>query len=135
MGFGTRRRTGRLSTLAVIGGGPAGLMAAETARASGVEVALYDAKGSGGHRFLVAGKGELNLTLTHSEPMPAFTGRYRERAAEVAAWLQDFDAEAVRPLVKLRASPVTGSSNDSSLAISCNGRLKSSACRCAASSG
>lgn len=69
-------------------------MAAEVARASGVEVDLYDAKGSVGRKFLVAGKGGLNLT--HSEPMPAFTGRYRERAAEVAAWLRDFDADALR---------------------------------------
>ena len=83
-----------MSTLAVIGGGPAGLMAAEVARAAGVEVELFEAKGSVGRKFLIAGKGGLNLT--HSEPMPAFARRYREREAEVAAWLRDFDADALR---------------------------------------
>ncbi len=80
--------------LAVIGGGPAGLMAAETARAAGLEVDLYEAKGSVGRKFLIAGKGGLNLT--HSDPAPVFATRFRERAEEVAAWLRDFDAEAVR---------------------------------------
>ncbi len=80
--------------LAVIGGGPAGLMAAEAARAAGVEVDLFEAKGSVGRKFLIAGKGGLNLT--HSEPMPAFARRYREREREVAAWLRDFDGEALR---------------------------------------
>ena len=80
--------------LAVIGGGPAGLMAAEVACAAGIEVHLFEAKGSVGRKFLIAGKGGLNLT--HSEPRPAFDSRYRERAGEVAAWLDDFDGEALR---------------------------------------
>ena len=80
--------------LAVIGGGPAGLMAAEVACAAGIEVHLFEAKGSVGRKFLIAGKGGLNLT--HSEPRPAFDARYRERAGEVAAWLDDFDGEALR---------------------------------------
>lgn len=80
--------------LAVIGGGPAGLMAAEIARQAGLEVDLYEAKGSVGRKFLIAGKGGLNLT--HSEPMPAFVGRYRERAGQVTRWLADFDAAALR---------------------------------------
>jgi uncharacterized flavoprotein (TIGR03862 family) len=83
-----------MSSLAVIGGGPAGLMAAETARAAGLEVDLFEAKGSVGRKFLIAGKGGLNLT--HSEPMPAFARRYREREREVADWLADFDADALR---------------------------------------
>lgn len=83
-----------MSTLAVIGGGPAGLMAVEIARAAGIEVDLYDAKGSVGRKFLIAGKGGLNLT--HSEPMPSFARRYREREHEVAGWLHDFDAGALR---------------------------------------
>jgi uncharacterized flavoprotein (TIGR03862 family) len=83
-----------VSTLAVIGGGPAGLMAAEVARAAGVEVDLFDAKGSVGRKFLIAGKGGLNLT--HSEPMPMFARRFREREREVAGWLRDFDASALR---------------------------------------
>ena len=80
--------------LAVIGGGPAGLMAAEVACAAGIEVHLFEAKGSVGRKFLIAGKGGLNLT--HSEPRPAFDARYRERAADVGAWLDDFDAESLR---------------------------------------
>lgn len=81
-------------TLAIIGGGPAGLMAAETARAAGLSVDLYEAKGSVGRKFLIAGKGGMNLT--HSEPRPAFDARYRERANEVGAWLDQFDAHALR---------------------------------------
>ncbi|HEY5612056.1 MAG TPA: TIGR03862 family flavoprotein [Lysobacter sp.] len=80
--------------LAVIGGGPAGLMAAEVARAAGVEVDLYEAKGSVGRKFLLAGKGGLNLT--HGEPRPGFDRRYRERQFEVADWLDGFDADALR---------------------------------------
>ena len=80
--------------LAVIGGGPAGLMAAEVARAAGIETHLFEAKGSVGRKFLIAGKGGLNLT--HSEPRPGFDARYRERARAVGAWLEDFDADALR---------------------------------------
>ncbi len=80
--------------VAVVGGGPAGLMAAETLRAAGIEVDLYEARGSVGRRFLIAGKGGLNLT--HSEPRPGFDARYRERAAQVGRWLDDFDADALR---------------------------------------
>lgn len=84
-------------TVAVIGGGPAGLMAAETiasARLEGVTVEVFDAMPSVGRKFLLAGKGGLNLT--HSEPRPAFDGRYGARQAEVARWLDAFDADAVR---------------------------------------
>ena len=80
--------------VAIIGGGPAGLMAAETARAAGVEVHLFDRMGSVGRKFLVAGKGGLNLT--HSDPFETFVARYGARAREVRAWLEHFDAEALR---------------------------------------
>ena len=80
--------------LVVIGGGPAGLMAAEVARAAGIDVDLFEAKGSVGRKFLIAGKGGLNLT--HSEPRPGFDARYRERSVEVGRWLDDFDAAALR---------------------------------------
>ena len=83
-----------LPGLAIVGGGPAGLMAAEVARAAGIEVDLFEAKGSVGRKFLIAGKGGLNLT--HAEPRPAFDGRYRERAASVGTWLDGFDADALR---------------------------------------
>jgi uncharacterized flavoprotein (TIGR03862 family) len=80
--------------LAVIGGGPAGLMAAEVARAAGVDVDLYEAKGSVGRKFLIAGKGGLNLT--HSQRRPGFDARYNERSDDVGAWLDGFDADALR---------------------------------------
>ncbi|MBW6608224.1 NAD(P)/FAD-dependent oxidoreductase, partial [Salmonella enterica subsp. enterica serovar Weltevreden] len=57
-------------------------------------VDLYDAKGSVGRKFLIAGKGGMNLT--HSDPFDVFVTRYRERRDEVAAWLRDFDADALR---------------------------------------
>ena len=80
--------------VAVIGGGPAGLMAAEIARAAGYAVDLFEAKGSVGRKFLIAGKGGLNLT--HSDPRTLFNRRYRGQAASVAAWLDAFDADALR---------------------------------------
>jgi len=84
----------RAPGLVVVGGGPTGLMAAETARAAGHEVDLYDAKGSVGRKFLIAGKGGLNLT--HSEPRPAFDARYGTRRDAVGRWLDDFDADTLR---------------------------------------
>ena len=83
-----------LPGLAIVGGGPAGLMAAEAARAAGVEVDLFDAKGSVGRKFLIAGKGGLNLT--HAEPMEGFASRYGMRQAQVASWLGEFGADALR---------------------------------------
>ena len=80
--------------VAIIGGGPAGLMAAEVARAAGLPVDLFEAKGSVGRKFLIAGKGGLNLT--HSDPRAAFARRYRDRSHAVSAWLDGFDADALR---------------------------------------
>src|SRR5687768_731121 len=80
--------------VAIIGGGPAGLMAAETAIAAGVQVELYDAMPSAGRKFLLAGKGGLNLT--HSEPFEPFASRYGERRAQVEPLLKQFDAQALR---------------------------------------
>jgi uncharacterized flavoprotein (TIGR03862 family) len=84
----------RSPRLAIIGGGPAGLMAAETARAAGIEVDLYDAMGSVGRKFLLAGKGGLNLT--HAEIPERFVERYGARQSEIGRWLAAFDAQAVR---------------------------------------
>ncbi len=84
----------RNTQLAVVGGGPAGLMAAETARAAGIAVDVFECKGSVGRKFLIAGKGGLNLT--HSDPFPTFLARYGERAAQIEPLLRDFDAEALR---------------------------------------
>ncbi|MDC8771242.1 TIGR03862 family flavoprotein [Roseateles albus] len=78
----------------VIGGGPAGLMAAERLRAAGVEVDVYDAMASVGRKFLLAGKGGLNLT--HSEDRPLFDSRFAERSNSVAAWLNELDGPGLR---------------------------------------
>ncbi len=78
----------------IVGGGPAGLMAAEAACAAGLDVDVYESKGSVGRKFLLAGKGGLNLT--HSEPRVAFAARYGARRREIDAWLDEFDNEAVR---------------------------------------
>ena len=80
--------------VAVIGGGPAGLMAAEMAHAGGASVDLYDHMGSVGRKFLLAGKGGLNLT--HSEPFERFVQRYAERSGEIAGWLEQFTADDLR---------------------------------------
>lgn len=80
--------------VAVIGGGPAGLMAAEALARRGVSVEVFDAMPSVGRKFLLAGVGGMNIT--HSEPSPAFVGRYAERHGEIGALLRDFDAEALR---------------------------------------
>jgi uncharacterized flavoprotein (TIGR03862 family) len=80
--------------VAIVGGGPAGLMAAEVLLQAGVQVDLYDAMPSVGRKFLLAGKGGLNLT--HSEPLEAFTTRYGARAADVAPWLDGLPPQALR---------------------------------------
>jgi uncharacterized flavoprotein (TIGR03862 family) len=82
------------SRVAVIGGGPAGLMAAEVLSQAGVRVDLYDAMPSVGRKFLLAGKGGMNIT--HSEPIADFVQRYGARAGQVQAWLDEFDPQAVR---------------------------------------
>ncbi|KLJ02877.1 TIGR03862 family flavoprotein [Luteimonas sp. FCS-9] len=96
-------RSPALSRLAIVGGGPAGLFAAQIARAAGAEVDLFDAKGSVGRKFLIAGKGGLNLT--HSEPRPAFDARYGARADAVGRWLDGFDAQALRDWAAARGVP------------------------------
>jgi uncharacterized flavoprotein (TIGR03862 family) len=80
--------------VAIIGGGPAGLMAAEVLSAAGVAVHLFDAMPSVGRKFLLAGKGGLNLT--HSEPADRFAERYGERRQQIEDLLRDFGAGAVR---------------------------------------
>jgi uncharacterized flavoprotein (TIGR03862 family) len=80
--------------VAVIGGGPAGLMAAEVLSAGGVRVELFDAMPSVGRKFLLAGKGGLNLT--HSEPRPAFLARYGARRAQIGPLFDAFGPEDLR---------------------------------------
>ena len=83
------------STLvAIIGGGPAGLMAAETLALAGVRVMLFDAMPSVGRKFLLAGVGGMNIT--HSEPADRFVQRYREAAPWVGQWLEQLDGPGLR---------------------------------------
>ena len=80
--------------VAVVGAGPAGLMAAETLAAAGVEVDVHDAMPSVGRKFLLAGKGGLNLT--HGEPLPAFLARYGARRAALEPALAAFGPQQLR---------------------------------------
>ncbi len=95
--------------IAIIGGGPAGLMAAENALAQGLSVHLFEAKGSCGRKFLLAGKGGLNLT--HSEAAPGFLERYGSSREMVEPWLDEFNADALRQWAReLGVESVVGSS-------------------------
>ena len=81
-------------TVAVIGAGPAGLMAAEVLQSHGAQVHVFDAMPSVGRKFLLAGIGGLNLT--HSEAMPGFLARYAQRAPALAPHLAAFGPDAAR---------------------------------------
>lgn len=78
----------------VIGGGPAGLMAAEVLLDAGHPVELYDAMPSLGRKFLMAGKSGLNIT--HSEPTDALLARYGAAGPRLAAAVRAFDGAAIR---------------------------------------
>jgi uncharacterized flavoprotein (TIGR03862 family) len=82
------------NNIAVIGAGPAGLMAAEVLAQGGVQVIVYDAMPSAGRKLLMAGRGGLNLT--HSEPLPAFLSRYGEATPRLAAAIAAFPPDALR---------------------------------------
>jgi uncharacterized flavoprotein (TIGR03862 family) len=81
----------------VIGGGPAGLMAAEVISARGVKVDVYDSMPSLGRKFLMAGKGGLNIT--HSEPFEQFVARYGKRRAQIEPLLKKFGPQELRQWV------------------------------------
>ncbi len=98
-----------MATVEIIGGGPAGLMAAEAAVAGGAEVNLYDAMPSVGRKFLLAGKGGLNLT--HSEPMEQFLSRYGTRRPEIEPVIRSFPPEAIQAWARsLNVETFVGSS-------------------------
>src|SRR5689334_7702367 len=80
--------------IAIIGAGPAGLMAAEVLARGGARVTVYDAMPSAGRKFLMAGRGGLNLT--HSEPLPTFLARYREAMPHLKAAIEAFPPQALR---------------------------------------
>jgi uncharacterized flavoprotein (TIGR03862 family) len=95
--------------VAIVGGGPAGLMAAEVLSQAGVPVHLFDAMPSVGRKFLLAGKGGLNLT--HAEPSNLFNTRFGSREPEVSQWLSQMDAQSVRDWAQsLGVSTFVGSS-------------------------
>ncbi|MGI8955701.1 MAG: NAD(P)/FAD-dependent oxidoreductase [Chthoniobacterales bacterium] len=80
--------------VAVVGAGPAGLRAAEVAAAAGIHVVLCDAQPSAGRKFLVAGRGGLNLT--HSEPVENFPARYRAEPERWKGLLAEFGPDTLR---------------------------------------
>lgn len=83
-----------IKTVAVIGAGPAGLMAAEVLSQSGMSVDVYDAMPSAGRKFLMAGKGGMNIT--HAEPLPRFLNRYGDAEAYMRPMLAEFSPDALR---------------------------------------
>lgn len=84
----------RISSIAIIGGGPAGLMAAEQLASQGRLVTVYDQMPSVGRKFLMAGRGGLNIT--HSEPIEAFIERYGSASSWLASSIRSFTPEALR---------------------------------------
>lgn len=81
--------------VAIIGGGPAGLMAAEVlAAVDGLQVSVFDAMPSVGRKFLMAGKGGMNIT--HAEPLVDFVGRYGVRREEIGRLLNYFSPDDLR---------------------------------------
>jgi uncharacterized flavoprotein (TIGR03862 family) len=82
------------SHITIIGAGPAGLMAAEVLANGGAQVTVYDSMPSAGRKFLMAGRGGLNLT--HSEELPAFLARYGEASPHLAAAIEAFPPGALR---------------------------------------
>lgn len=96
-------------TAAIVGGGPAGLMAAEILAQAGARVTVYDAKPSMGRKFLMAGKSGLNLTM--NAPLADLTAQYFEAAPRLAPIVAEFDAEAIQGWARGLEQPLfTGSS-------------------------
>jgi uncharacterized flavoprotein (TIGR03862 family) len=91
------------SNVAVIGAGPAGLMAAEVLAQGGAGVTVYDAMPSVGRKFLLAGRGGLNLT--HSEPLPEFLARYGNAMPRLAPVIDAFPPDALRQWSEVLGQP------------------------------
>jgi hypothetical protein len=83
-----------MNAVAVVGAGPAGLMAAEVLAQGGAAVTVYDAMPSVGRKFLLAGRGGLNLT--HSEPLPEFLARYGQAMPQLTPAIDAFPPDALR---------------------------------------
>jgi uncharacterized flavoprotein (TIGR03862 family) len=95
--------------VAVIGAGPAGLMAAETLAQDGAAVTVYDAMPSVGRKFLMAGRGGLNLT--HSEPLDAFMTRYREATPKLKPAIDAFPPDRLREWCEAIGQPTFAGSS------------------------
>ena len=80
--------------IAIIGAGPAGLMAAERLAGRGFSIAVFDAMATPGRKFLMAGRGGLNLT--HSEDFARFVARYGKEAVRLAGFLKRFSPDDLR---------------------------------------
>ena len=89
--------------IAVIGAGPAGLMAAEVLSGGGAAVTVYDAMASAGRKFLMAGRGGLNLT--HSEALPAFLTRYDKATPQLTAAIEAFPPDRLREWSEVLGQP------------------------------
>ncbi|WP_256365910.1 MULTISPECIES: NAD(P)/FAD-dependent oxidoreductase [unclassified Tardiphaga] len=89
--------------VAVIGAGPAGLMAAEVIAQAGTRVTVYDAMPSAGRKFLMAGRGGLNLT--HSERLPAFVARYGAAMPQLAKAIETLPPDMLRAWSELLGQP------------------------------
>src|SRR5258706_8495370 len=83
-----------MKSVAIVGAGPAGLMAAEALSQNAVQVDIYDSMPSVGRKFLMAGKSGLNLT--HSEPFEQFVMRYGSRRQWIEPMLKEFGAKELR---------------------------------------
>jgi uncharacterized flavoprotein (TIGR03862 family) len=81
-------------SVSIIGAGPAGLMAAETLARAGVDVTVFERMGSVGRKFLLAGRGGLNIT--HSEELPRFLARYGDAEPRLRAAIEGFPPTATR---------------------------------------
>ena len=86
-----------MKTVAIIGGGPAGLMAAEVISAHGVKVDVYDSMPSVGRKLLMAGKSGLNIT--HSDPFVVFVSRYGKHSKNIEPLLKEFGSDQLREWV------------------------------------
>jgi uncharacterized flavoprotein (TIGR03862 family) len=89
--------------VAIIGAGPAGLMAAEVLAQGGAKVTVFDAMPSVGRKLLMAGRGGLNLT--HSEPLDAFLSRYREAVPKLSAAIEAFPPDRLRAWAEALGQP------------------------------
>jgi uncharacterized flavoprotein (TIGR03862 family) len=87
-----------MKSVAIIGGGPAGLMAAEVISAHGVKVDVYDSMPSVGRKLLMAGKSGLNIT--HSDPFDVFVSRYAKRREQIEPMLKVFGSDQLREWVQ-----------------------------------